>query len=43
MKKKIGIGIGAIVLIAIVVWLLSGGKKEEKVSFETATAEVANI
>lgn len=35
-NKKLWIGIGVVVLIAIVAWLLSGGKKEEKVSFETA-------
>ena len=35
-NKKIWIGVGVIALIAIAVWLLSGGKKEELVSFETA-------
>lgn len=42
-NKKIWIGIGVIVLIALIVWLLSGGKKEEKVSFETAKVEKQNI
>ena len=35
-NKKLWIGIGVIAVIAIVVWLLSGGKKEEKVTFDTA-------
>ena len=43
MKKKIGIGIGAVVLIAIVAWLMFGGKKEEKVTFETATVSKQSI
>ena len=43
MKKKIGIGIGAVVLIAIVAWLMLGGKKEQKVSFETAKVSKQNI
>lgn len=42
-KKKIWIGVGAVALVVIVVWLLSGGKKEEKVSFETAKVERKNI
>ena len=43
MKKKIGIGIGAVVLIAIVAWLMLGGKKEQKVTFETAKVSKQNI
>ena len=35
-NKKVWMGVGAVVLIALIAWLLSGGKKEEKVSFETA-------
>ena len=35
--------VGAVALIAIVVWALSGGKKEESVEFETAKAERQNI
>ena len=42
-NKKIWIGVGIVVLIAIVYSLLSGGKKEEKVSFETAKVEKQNI
>lgn len=42
-KKKIWIGVGAVALVVIVVWLLSGGKKEEKVTFETAKVERKNI
>jgi len=42
-NKKIWWGVGAVVLIALVAWLLSGGKKEEKVSFETAKIEKQNI
>lgn len=42
-NKKIWISVGIVVLIAIVYSLLSGGKKEEKVSFETAKVEKQNI
>lgn len=42
-NKKVWMGVGAVVLVAIVVWLLSGGKKEEKVEFETAKVEKQNI
>ena len=35
-NKKLWMGIGAVVLVALVIWLFSGGKKEEKVEFETA-------
>ena len=35
-NKKLWMGIGAVVLVALVIWLLSGGKKEAKVEFETA-------
>ena len=35
-NKKVWMGVGAVVLVALIAWLLSGGKKEEKVSFETA-------
>ena len=42
-NKKIWIGVGIVVLIAIIYSLLSGGKKEEKVSFETAKVEKRNI
>ena len=42
-NKKVWIGVGVVALIAIVCWLLSGGKKEEKVSFEFATVEKQNI
>lgn len=35
-NKKIWWVVGAVVLVALVTWLLSGGKKEEKVEFETA-------
>ena len=42
-NKKIWIGVGAIALIALIVWLLSGGKKEEKVTFETAKVERQDI
>ena len=36
-------GIGAVVIIALIIWLLSGGKKEQKVSFETAKVEKQDI
>ena len=42
-NKKIWMAVGAVALIAIVVWALSGGKKEESVEFETAKAERQNI
>jgi HlyD family secretion protein len=42
-NKKIWMGVGAIAIIALIVWLLSGGKKEEKVSFETYKVERQNI
>jgi len=37
-NKKLWWGIGAVVLVALVIWLLSGGKKEAKVEFETGKA-----
>jgi len=42
-NKKIWIGVGIIVFIILAYFLLSGGKKEEKVSFETAKVEKQNI
>ena len=42
-NKKVWLGIGAIAVIALIVWLLSGGKKEEKVEFETAKVVRQNI
>ena len=43
-NKKMWIGIGVFAVIALIaIWLLSGGKKEEKVSFETAKVERQNI
>lgn len=42
-NNKVWMGLGAVVLIALVVWLLSGGKKEQKVSFETTKVERQNI
>lgn len=42
-NKKLWMGIGAVAVIALVVWLMSGGKKEEKVEFETAKVERQNI
>lgn len=35
--------VGAIALIAIVIWALLGGKKEEKIAYETAIVEIGNI
>ena len=34
-NKKLWWAVGAVVLVALVVWMCSGGKKEEKVEFET--------
>lgn len=42
-NKKIWIGVGIVALIAIIYFLMPGGKKEEKVSFETAKVEKQNI
>jgi HlyD family secretion protein len=42
-NKKLWIGVGAVAVIALVVWLLSGGKSEEKVEFETAKVEKQDI
>ena len=43
-NKKLWYVVGAIVLAAIIAWLLFGGhKKKEEVSFETAKTEVASI
>ena len=42
-NKKVWMGIGAVVIIALVVWMCSGGKKEEKVSFETAKVAKQDI
>ena len=42
-NKKLWIAIGVIAVIAILYFLLSGGKKEEKVSFDTAKVEMGNI
>ena len=45
--KKIGkkgwIAIAVIIVIIIALWKCSGGKKEEKVTFETAKVEKGNI
>ena len=42
-NKKVWMTIGAVAVIVLVVWLLSGGKKEEEVTFETAKVERKNI
>ena len=42
-SKKVWIALGVIAVIAIMYFLLSGGKKEEKVSFETAKVENTTI
>ena len=42
-SKKVWIAIGIIAVIAILFFLLSGGKKEEKVSFDTAKVENTTI
>ena len=42
-NKKLWIGIGAVVLVILVIWLMSGGKKEQTVEFETAKVEKQNI
>ncbi len=42
-NKKLWMAVGAVVVVALVVWLLVGGKKEEKVEFETAKVERQDI
>ena len=42
-NKKIWMGIGAVVIVALVIWMFSGGKKEEEVTFETAKVKRQNI
>ena len=42
-NKKLWMAVGAVAVIAIVVWALSGGKKEEEVTFESAKVERQNI
>ncbi len=42
-NKKIWWAVGALVLVGLVVWLVSGGKKEEEVSFETVKVEKRDI
>ena len=42
-NKKLWIGIVAVVLVALVIWMLSGGKKEQTVEFETTKVEKQNI
>jgi len=43
MSKKIWIIAGIIAIIAVAVWLFSGNKKEEKVTFETEKVEKKDI
>ena len=42
-NKKLWIGVVAVVLVALVIWFMSGGKKEQTVEFETAKVEKQNI
>ena len=42
-NKKVWYGAGAIVIVILVIWFLSGGKKEQKVEFETAKVERQDI
>ena len=42
-NKKVWMGVGAVVLIALVIWMMPGGKKEQKAEFETAKVEKQNI
>ena len=42
-NKKVWMGVGAVALIALIVWLMSGGKKEQKAEFETAKVVKQNI
>jgi len=42
-NKKIWIVVGVVAIIAIAAWMLSGGKKEQTVSFDTVKVERQNI
>ena len=42
-NKKVWLGVGAVALIVIVAWLLSGDKKEQKTEFQTAKVERQDI
>ena len=42
-NKKVWMGIAAAVVVALVVWMCSGGKKEQKAEFSTAKVEKRNI
>ncbi len=42
-NKKVWIGVGVVALIAVIAWLTSGGKQEEKVEFQTAKVVRQNI
>lgn len=42
-KKKILVIVAVAAIAALAVWLLSGGKKEEKITFDTAAVAPANI
>ena len=42
-NKKVWIAVCAVAVVALVLWLLSGGKKESKVTFETAKVERQDI
>lgn len=41
--SKVWIGIGAIVVIAVISWLLSGIKKDKQISFDTDEVKLTNI
>ena len=45
MKKlsKLWLGVAVVIIVAIVAWALSGGKKEEQITFDTAAVAPANI
>jgi len=42
-NKKVWLGVGAVALIVIVAWMLSGDKKEQKTEFQTAKVERQDI
>lgn len=42
-KKKTLVIVAVAAIAALAVWLLSGGKKEEKITFDTAAVAPANI
>lgn len=41
--SKVYIAAGVVAIVAVVAWAMSGGKKQEEVSFDTAKVAPANL